>query len=192
MKPITSTDDPRYVKAMSHPVRARIMAMLREREASPNALSQWLGTTLGATAYHVRALHRLGLIELVGETRVRGAVEHHYRATNKKLKDASSTAAPSSALAEASLAASAGGFDRPEALLERRVARLDAKGFAALSGELRKMLDRIAKIDQESAKRLSRNGSQQPIDASVIAMTFESAPLADQIPPSRRKTKPRK
>ena len=80
MKPITAIDDPRYVKAMSHPVRVRIMAMLSERKASPNELSQWLGTTLGATAYHVRTLHKLGLIELVDETRVRGAVEHHYKA----------------------------------------------------------------------------------------------------------------
>src|SRR3954467_13036164 len=80
VKPITAIDDPRYVKAMSHPVRVRIMAMLQERKASPNELSQWLGTTLGATAYHVRTLHKLGLIELVDETRVRGAVEHHYKA----------------------------------------------------------------------------------------------------------------
>ena len=85
MKPITAIDDPRYVKAMSHPVRVRIMAMLQERKASPNELSQWLGTTLGATAYHVRTLHKLGLIELVDETRVRGAVEHHYKAKAAKV-----------------------------------------------------------------------------------------------------------
>src|SRR5258708_25608126 len=65
---------------MSHPVRVRIMAMLQERKASPNELSQWLGTTLRATAYHGRTLHKLGLIELVDETRVRGAVAHHYKA----------------------------------------------------------------------------------------------------------------
>ena len=41
MKPVTNIDDPRYVKAMSHPVRVRIMAMLQERKASPNELSQW-------------------------------------------------------------------------------------------------------------------------------------------------------
>ena len=34
----------------------------------------------GTVAYHVRTLLQLGLIELVDETRVRGAVEHHYRA----------------------------------------------------------------------------------------------------------------
>ena len=43
MKRIESVDDPRYVKAMSHPLRVRILAMLDERVASPNELSGWLG-----------------------------------------------------------------------------------------------------------------------------------------------------
>ena len=77
MKPITNIDDPRYVKAMSHPLRVRILALLDERAASPVELAGWLGATLGTTAYHVRTLERIGLIELVRETRVRGAVEHH-------------------------------------------------------------------------------------------------------------------
>jgi DNA-binding transcriptional ArsR family regulator len=39
MKPIKNIDDPRYVKAMSHPLRVRILAMLDERKASPNQLA---------------------------------------------------------------------------------------------------------------------------------------------------------
>ena len=38
MKPITNIDDPRYVKALSHPLRVRILAMLQERTASPSQL----------------------------------------------------------------------------------------------------------------------------------------------------------
>src|SRR3954454_3071514 len=79
-QPITNINDPRYVKAISHPLRVRILAMLQERTASPSQLSQWLGATLGTTAYHVRALHKLRLIELADEPRVRGAIEHHCRA----------------------------------------------------------------------------------------------------------------
>src|ERR1051325_1884065 len=84
-QPITNIDDPRYVKAISHPLRVRILAMLQERTASPSELSEWLGATLGTTAYHVRALHKLGLIELADETRVRGAIEHHYRAGKRPM-----------------------------------------------------------------------------------------------------------
>ena len=83
MPPITTIDDPRYVKAMSHPLRVRILALLDERTASPVELAGWLGATLGTVAYHVRTLERMGLIELMRETRVRGAVEHHYRATER-------------------------------------------------------------------------------------------------------------
>jgi hypothetical protein len=36
---IETINDPRYVKAMSHPLRVRILAMLDERMASPTQLS---------------------------------------------------------------------------------------------------------------------------------------------------------
>src|SRR3954462_4184158 len=85
MKPITNIDDPRYVRALSHPLRVRILAMLQERTASPSQLSEWLGATLGTTAYHVRALHKLGLIELADETRVRGASDHPSRAGTRPM-----------------------------------------------------------------------------------------------------------
>src|SRR5215212_7372531 len=70
-EPMMNIDDPRYVKAMSHPLRVRILALLDERAASPVELAGWLGATLGTVAYHVRTLERIGLIELVHETRVR-------------------------------------------------------------------------------------------------------------------------
>src|SRR5215204_1791406 len=95
MKPITNIDDARYVKAMSHPLRVRILAMLSERTASPVELAGWLDATLGTVAYHVRTLDRLGLIELTRQTRVRGAVEHHYRSTTRPtVSDEAWTAAP--------------------------------------------------------------------------------------------------
>jgi DNA-binding transcriptional ArsR family regulator len=48
--PITNIDDARYVKAMSHPLRVRILALLDERTASPVELAGWLGATLGTVA----------------------------------------------------------------------------------------------------------------------------------------------
>lgn len=205
MKPITAIDDPRYVKAMSHPVRVRIMAMLSERKASPNELSQWLGTTLGATAYHVRTLHKLGLIELVDETRVRGAVEHHYKAKARpkvteenwsKASPVAKQAAVSSQLRmledHTQASAAAGGFDRPDAVLERRSARLDERGWKALTAEAQKFLDRIEKIEADAAKRLSKNGDDAAIEAGVVLLGFESVPLSQQIPESKKKRAPMK
>jgi DNA-binding transcriptional ArsR family regulator len=79
--PPPDIDDPRYVKAMSHPLRVRILALLQERPASPVELARWLHATVGTVAYHVRTLRSLGLIELVSETRVRGGLAYHYRPT---------------------------------------------------------------------------------------------------------------
>ncbi len=205
MKPITAIDDPRYVKAMSHPVRVRIMAMLQERKASPNELSQWLGTTLGATAYHVRTLHKLGLIELVDETRVRGAVEHHYKAKKlpKRSEQTWSSASPIAKQAEVGsalrmledythAAAAAGGFDHPESLLSRVTATLDERGRKALATECQKLLDRVEKIEADAAKRLAKTGAEEARESTVVLMSFESVALGDQIPPPKRKAQARR
>jgi len=205
VKPITSIDDPRYVKAMSHPVRVRIMAMLQERKASPNELSQWLGTTLGATAYHVRTLHKLGLIELVDETRVRGAVEHHYKAKKlpRRSKESWEKASPIAKQADIGsklqmledythAAAAAGGFDRPDAVLQHKTVKLDERGWKALAAEAEKFIARVEKIEAEAAKRLSKAGAEEAREAGVVLMSFESVPLGDQIPEPKRKAKPRR
>jgi DNA-binding transcriptional ArsR family regulator len=200
-----SVDDPRYVKAMSHPVRVRIMAMLQEREASPNELSKWLGTTLGSTAYHVRRLHQLELIVLVGETRVRGAVEHHYKAKARpkvtqenwsKASPVAKQAAISSQLkmldAHTQASANAGGFDRPDAVIERKNPRVDAKGWSALTAEAAKFLERVDKIEAEAAKRIAKAGDDGSVHAGVVLLGFESLPLSNQIPKSKTKRKPAK
>src|SRR3954452_10942562 len=132
MKPIKNIDDPRFVKAMSHPLRVRILAMLDERKASPNQLSGWLGASLGNVAYHVRTLEQVGLIERGDESRVRGGGEDHYRAKERPRVTADGWAqAPPIAkqaavgssldvIAEYSrVSAAAGGFDRADAQLRR-------------------------------------------------------------------------
>src|SRR4029079_5983712 len=80
VKPITEIDDPRYVKALAHPLRIRILAMLADHSASPVQLSSKLDATLGTVAYHVRTLHSLGLVELVDTRPRRGETEHYYLA----------------------------------------------------------------------------------------------------------------
>src|SRR5215210_2513885 len=72
--------DPRIAKALSHPMRARILAILNERTASPNEISEIIDERLPNVSYHVRALLDLGTIELVDTAQRRGAIEHYYRA----------------------------------------------------------------------------------------------------------------
>ena len=64
--------DARIVRAYAHPLRIHILGLLDNRVASPREIAAELGTPLSNTAYHVRQLVALGLVELVG----RRAREH--------------------------------------------------------------------------------------------------------------------
>jgi DNA-binding transcriptional ArsR family regulator len=200
LKKITTLDDPRYVKALSHPLRVRILAILEERTASPVQLAEQLDASLGVVSYHVRTLERLGLIKLVRTNPVRGAVEHHYRANPRPtISDDGWDAAPpvakqaylSSFLqqvgAYTSAAAAAGGFDRADAHFTRTVAKLDAKGWAQLARACEQLLAKIDTLEAESAKRIAKDPHAEGIvDAGLVMMLFEAARLAPPEPKRRR------
>jgi DNA-binding transcriptional ArsR family regulator len=211
MKPIKNIDDPRYVKAMSHPLRVRILAMLDERKASPNQLAGWLGASLGTVAYHVRTLEQLGLIELVDETRVRGAVEHHYRARARPNVTADGWAqAPPIAkqaavgssldvIAEyARASAASGGFDRADAQLRRTLLRLDARGFAQLSKAVDKLLEQAEKLEASAAERIAKDPHADDIvEAGLGVLLFDAVRLsaggeADGRKPAARRARARR
>jgi DNA-binding transcriptional ArsR family regulator len=200
MNPMTNIDDARYVKAMSHPLRVRILALLDERIASPVELSGWLDATLGTVAYHVRTLERMGLVELVRETRVRGAVEHHYRSRERpRVSDEAWAAAPpiakqaavSSTLqtidAYARAASAAGGFDDGNSHLTRTALRLDARGWNDLSRACLRLLAQVDRIEAASKERMQRNPhAGETREAALVMMLFESARLSDAQPDDAR------
>ena len=72
--------DEALLRAISHPLRHRLLGMLDGRTASPNMLARELGLPLGRVSYHIRLLNDLGAIELVRTEPRRGALEHFYRA----------------------------------------------------------------------------------------------------------------
>ena len=200
MKPITNIDDPRYVKAMSHPLRVRILALLDERIASPVELAGWLDATLGTVAYHVRTLERMGLVELVRETRVRGAVEHHYRSKERpRVSDEAWAAAPpiaKQAAVDASLqtidayaraASAAGGFDDGNAHLTRTALRLDARGWNELS---RACLRLLAQVDRIEARLPRTHPTQPPRRRNPRHRTRDDA-LPDRPPHRPQRRRPR-
>jgi len=52
------------LRAMAHPLRARLLAALRfDGPATATSLAQRLGTNSGATSYHLRQLAEVGLVE---------------------------------------------------------------------------------------------------------------------------------
>ena len=191
-KPVTNIDDPRYVKALSHPLRVRILALLQERTASPRELAEWLDATLGTVSYHVRALHDFGLIELVRTTQVRGAIAHHYKASVRPrvsdeawasaapiVKQAAVGAALQTVDDYARASAAAGGFDRPEAHLSRTNVRLDAKGWEQAAKACEKLLAELNRIEEAATRRLAKDPhSASASDAAVVMLLFESVRLS--------------
>ena len=189
MNPALAADDPRYVKALSHPLRVRIMAILEERTASPVQLATALDASLGMTSYHVQVLLRLELIELVREESRRGAVEHHYRAKARERPsaDAWDRAAPvaKQALLGAALqqiheyaaaSAAAGGFDRGDAHLTRTHVTVDEEGWAELADALARLLGDIERIERASEQRREREGRSAEIRAATVNMLFRVRP----------------
>jgi DNA-binding transcriptional ArsR family regulator len=67
-------DEAAYLRAVAHPMRHRILAMLSEQESSPGRLAATLREKVNVVAYHVRRLHQLGLIDLVEVRRGRGGL----------------------------------------------------------------------------------------------------------------------
>ncbi len=71
----------KLAKAMSHPLRVQILALMNERPWSSREVERETGEGLSQVSYHVKVLKDLKLIEETSNRPVRGAVEHFYRAT---------------------------------------------------------------------------------------------------------------
>ena len=193
-KPITSLDDPRYVKALGHPLRVRLFAMLGERSASPVELAKSVDASLGTVAYHVRTLKDLGMVELVSERRVRGAVEHVYRAkVRPRVTDEAWGQAPSMAKQVAvdstlqiiydyaRLSAASGGFDRAETHLSRANMRLDERAWKEVAKAFLQLVERLQRIETAAAERIKADPHADGItEAALVLMAFEAVRLTDQ------------
>jgi len=179
--------DPRLAKALSHPMRTRILAILNERVASPNEISEVIDERLPNVSYHVRALLDLGCIELVSTAQRRGAIEHYYRAIVrpfftdrdwKKLPQSGRQAVSDVALqmiwADVSDAIESGTFEaRPNRHLSRSAVDVDETGWKELHDLLVRTLQETEKIQARSADRMKKSGDD-PVPARVVIMHFES------------------
>lgn len=177
--------DRRIVKALSHPLRQRILDILSRGVASPVEVAKQLDTPLGSIAYHVQILLANDCLELVETRPVRGAVQHFYRATARPFFDdahwAQLPAHTRRALFGQTLeqigehvlrAAGAGGFDRKDAHVTWTLLQLDEEGWTDLSATLVAVLDDVARIQAESLARLARTGAD-PLRSELAMLHFE-------------------
>ncbi|MEU7428205.1 winged helix-turn-helix domain-containing protein [Streptomyces sp. NPDC040750] len=65
-------------KALGHPVRHRMVNVLRQRAATLRQLAEVLGMSKGTIGYHVRVLREAGLVRLAETRQVRGGTEQYF------------------------------------------------------------------------------------------------------------------
>jgi DNA-binding transcriptional ArsR family regulator len=181
--------DPRLAKALSHPMRTRILTILNERVASPNEIAEMIGERLPNVSYHVRALQELGCIELVRTAQRRGAIEHYYRALArpffsdrdwKRLPRSARQAVSDVGLQmiweETSDAMRTGTFEsRSDRHLSRTPMTLDEQGWRELNALLRKVHSQAEGIAAKSAQRLTES-DEEAIPTRLVMMHFEATP----------------
>jgi DNA-binding transcriptional ArsR family regulator len=186
-RPSLDLVDPRIAKALSHPMRARILGILDERVASPNEISEMIDERLPNVSYHVRALLDLDCIELVDTAQRRGAIEHYYRAVVrpffsdrdwKRLPRSGRQAVTDVALQiiwdDVSTAIRKGSFEeRSDRHLSRSPLTVDERGWTELNELLVKTLRQSEEISAKSAKRLSRS-EEEGIPTRLVMMHFET------------------
>ena len=65
-EPVVDVTDPRTLRALAHPLRTGLLALLRsEGPSTASRLGQRLGESSGTTSYHLRRLASLGFVEEV-------------------------------------------------------------------------------------------------------------------------------
>lgn len=88
------TPSPQQLKALTHPVRVRILGSLRiDGPATSTTLAQRLGLNTGATSYHLRQLAQHGFIEDDPDHAASGR-ERWWRATAGATRTCEGDAAP--------------------------------------------------------------------------------------------------
>jgi DNA-binding transcriptional ArsR family regulator len=180
--------DERIVKAISHPIRHRVLVLLNDRIASPNEIANEIGESLGRVSYHVRQLAEVGAIELVRTEPRRGAVEHFYRATARAwFSDADWALLPKTTRrgifgqnlkrigADVVAAADANGFDHVQSHVSYTLLDLDEQGMTEVAALLSETLERALQVQADSAARRLESGEESRA-TELALLHFERAP----------------
>jgi DNA-binding transcriptional ArsR family regulator len=173
--------DTRLAKALSHPLRQRLLIAYTARVASPGELAQELDEPIGDVSYHTKRLLAHGCLELVRTEPGRGGVKHLYRAAvGYELEDEQwgtlppgmrrSIASPVLAqiVEDALGAAAGGGLESDDVHLSWMPLRLDERGWRELSRLLRDLVDEARRIEAESARRAGGEPDARPSTLTVM------------------------
>jgi DNA-binding transcriptional ArsR family regulator len=94
---------PAHFRALAHPLRHRLLNLLRQRPATLSQLASALGSTKGTVGYHVQLMVDAGLVRLAGTRRVRGGTERYYEPVGTVLRHDTDAAERTAFLVQAAL-----------------------------------------------------------------------------------------
>jgi len=178
--------DEALLRAISHPLRHRLLGMLDGRTASPNQLARELDLPLGRVSYHIRLLNDLGAIELVRTEPRRGALEHFYRAvTTVWFSEADWQKLPRSArrgilgqnlqhiFGSVTAAADGGGFDGSSSVVLRAPLELDEEAQTEIADLLRETIERAREIHLRAADRRTNGNGATTASTELAILHYE-------------------
>jgi DNA-binding transcriptional ArsR family regulator len=201
--PKEGTLEERLAKAMSHPLRAKILAMLNTNPASPSELDRQIpDQPLSNISYHVKELLGWKLIEVVHKEQVRGAMKTVYRGTTKmqlddeawlkmsaESKDGISIEAVREVLERADCAIRGGTFDkRSDRHVITMIPDLDERGWGEVAGVIASTYGRINDIAAEVVNREPDPGKRFRATISMLSYESPSCRPPTQLTPSTRVT----
>ncbi len=178
--------DSRLARALEHPIRVEILALLQEGPSSPAQIQRQMeNVSLNLVSHHVKVLKDLECVELVETVNKKGARVHIYRAkvrpiipdeawaeltptTRKPLL----TAMLSSISVDLVESLRAGKIDEiPDAHFSRSVVKLDREGWLEISSLLNQILREVAEIGTKSLSRAKASG-ETPVSTTVALLQF--------------------
>lgn len=194
----------RLIKALVHPLRWQILALLNEREWSPNELSEELVEGLSQISYHVKVLRDFELVEMTNTEPRRGAVEHYYRAVERAyLPTGISRNLPQSGRdiiankvlqdIDSDLGAAIKSrkfYERADHHVTWTPEYLDEEGCTKASELADEFVERFMEIGVESANRFAKSkDAGERIAITAALLVFPSEHGQDKAPPRRTRRK---
>jgi len=191
--------DRRLIKALCHPVREHILAVLNERIASAREIGEEIGGDVSSFYHHVEELERLGCIERVTTERRRGANEHFFQAKRTVFFDDEAwRRIPATMRADLATRFVQAIFDDATAALESGTLTrrgdehvswtpgdFDEAGWKEATELMAQTLERLTVIQKESSDRLAESGDEC-VSGTVGILAFETSPSSHREGPIER------